>query len=230
MDFNNTGSLLLKSVYTSDIINEFNIILKDFMVKNDIYIHLKKRHDVIENIFFVNNTYTSLDSYQKMQFYYLPVIDNRGSHNRSNDVGMIDIYNVDKLIPEIIKYFDISLFQSLLYKLTGSKWKLLRTNIHLCNNVINPNSYHFDNTDKCIKINIFLSDVKSLDDGPIVYINETHLIKNNIKNENIKIYMGNKGDILISFQNGFHRKLPQKNNNTVGYLVFNFIEDKNKIF
>jgi hypothetical protein len=74
------------------------------MVKNEIYTHLKKRHDVNESKYFVNNTYTSLDSYQKIQFYYLPVIDNRGGHNRINDVGMIDMYNADKLIPEICKY------------------------------------------------------------------------------------------------------------------------------
>ena len=230
MDFNTLGSVFLKSVYTNDIINEFNNTIKNFMIKNDIYVHLKKRHDVTEEKFFVNNTYLSLDSYQKMQFYYLPVIDNRGCHNRSNDVGMIDIYNAEKLIPEINKYFDITLLQTLLKKLTNSKWKLLRTNIHLSTNVINPSSYHFENIERCIKINIFLSDLLTIDDGPIVYINETHLFKNNIKNDNIKTYLGNKGDILISFQNGLHRKLPQKNNNTIGYLVFNFIEDKTNIF
>lgn len=229
MDFNISGSVHLKSVYTQNIINEFNTILRDFMIKNEIYTHIKKRHDVQESKFFVNNTYTSLDSYQKIQFYYLPVIDNRGGHNRINDVGMIDIYNADKLIPEIFKYFDISLFLTILNKLTGNKWKLVRTNIQLCTNVNNPNSYHFDTSEKCIKVNIFLSDVQSIDDGPIVYINETHNVKNDIKNENIKTYLGNKGDVVISFQNGFHRKLPQKNNNTIGYIVFNFIEDKSKI-
>jgi hypothetical protein len=38
----------------------------------------------------------------------------------------------------------------------------------------------------------------------------------------IKTFLGKKGDVLISYQNGFHRKLPQKNT-TTGFLVFNFI-------
>jgi predicted RNA-binding protein Jag len=61
------------------------------------------------------------------------------------------------------------------------------------------------------------------DSGPPVYIEKTHNIKNEIKNEDIKTFLGNKGDVLISFQNGLHRKLPQKNS-TTGYLIFNFIQ------
>ena len=102
-DFNEKGVLFLKSVYTLEIIENINKDIREFMTNNSIYIHLKKRHDVVEEKFFVNNTYTSLDNYKKMQYYYLPVIDNRGSHNRINDVGMIDIYNVDKLAPPSCK-------------------------------------------------------------------------------------------------------------------------------
>lgn len=157
-----------------------------------------------------------------MQYYYLPVIDNRGGHNRSTDVGMIDFYNAEKLFPNIKNLFNINVLSSILFKITGTKWKLLRTNIQICSNVINPNSFHFENIDKCIKISIYLSDIISEDCGAPVYIENTHIIKNNIKNDHIKTFLGKKGDILISFQNGLHRKLPQKNY-TTGFLVFNFI-------
>ena len=80
-----------------------------------------------------------------MQYYYLPVIDNRGSHNRINDVGMIDIYNIDKLFPNIFELFNIDLILTILHKITESKWKLLRSNIQICSNVTNPNSFHFEN-------------------------------------------------------------------------------------
>jgi len=221
-DFNEKGYLFLKNVYKLDLIEELNKDIREYMTKNNIYGHLKKRHDVCEESFFVNNTYTSLDNYKKMQYYYLPVIDNRGSHNRINDVGMIDIYNVDKLIPTIYNYIDIELILTILNKVTGEKWKLLRTNIQICSNVTNPNSFHFENIDKCIKYTIYLSDVLDNDYGPPIYIENTHIIKNNIKNEYIKTFLGNKGDVLISSQNGLHRKLPQQNK-TVGFLVLNFI-------
>lgn len=221
-DFNEKGYLFLNNVYSLDVIEEFNKIILEFMKNNNIYIHLQKRYDVVEETFFVNNTYTSLDNYKKMQYYYLPVIDNRGSHNRITDVGMIDFYNVDKLFPNLQNMFDTNVLLSILFKITGSKWKLLRTNIQLCSNVTNPNSFHFENIDKCIKISIYLSDISSEECGAPVYIENTHIVKNNIKNNHIKTFLGKKGDILISFQNGLHRKLPQKNY-TSGFLVFNFV-------
>ena len=222
-DFNKKGYVFLSSVFKTDVIQQFNDYLKNFMVKNNIYIHIKKRHDVTEDTYFVNNTYTSVDTYQKIQYYFLPVIDNRGSRNRSNDIGMIDIYNAHKLLPDIHTYFDINLLIAILNKITGSKWKLLRNNVQICSNVTNPSSFHFENIEKCIKVTIYLSDVINNDYGPPMYIEESHLNKNNIKNDKIKTFLGNKGDILISFQNGLHRKLPQ-NNTTVGFVVFNFIE------
>jgi len=221
-DFNEKGCIFLNSVFSLDIIESFNKDIRDFMAKNQIYLHLKKRHDVTEDTFFVNNTYTSLDNYKKMQYYYLPVIDNKGSHNRSTDVGMIDIYNADKLFPNIHHIFDINLVNTLLYKITGQKWKLLRTNIQICSNVTNPNSFHFENTEKCIKFTIYLSDILNQESGPPIYIERTHNIKNDIKNDDIKTFLGKKGDVLISLQNGLHRKLPQKNY-TCGFLVFNFV-------
>ncbi len=222
-DFNEKGYLFLNSVYSLDIIEEFNKEIIEFMKNNNIYTHLQKRNDVIEDTFFINNTYTSLDNYKKMQYYYLPVIDNKGSHNRITDVGMIDFYNADKLFPNLQNKFDINVLLSLLFKITGCKWKLLRTNIQICSNVINPNSFHFENIDKCIKVCIYLSDIYNEDCGAPVYIENTHNVKNNIKNNHIKTFLGKKGDILISFQNGLHRKLPQKNYNA-GFLVFNFIQ------
>jgi hypothetical protein len=221
LDFDEKGYLFLNSVYELDIIEKFNEEIRNFMNKNNIYIHLTKKQDVQEDLFYVNNSYMSLNSYQKIQYYYLPVIDNRGGHNRITDVGMMDIYNANKLFPSIMEYFNIEIILSILKKITGKNWKLLRTNIQICSNVINPNSFHFDN-EYCIKYAIYLSDILNNENGPPVYIEKTHNIKNNIKNNNIKTFLGKKGDVLISYQNGIHRKLPQ-NNSTVGFLVFNFI-------
>ena len=222
INFNEKGYIFLKSVYKIDLIENLNKDVREYFTNNNIYGHLKKRQDVTEEKFYVNNTYTNLDNYKKMQYYYLPVIDNKGSHNRINDVGMIDVYNAEKLIPNIFIYFDLDLILLLLQKITGIKWKFLRANIQICSNVTNPASFHFENIDKCIKYVIYLSDVLSEEYGPPVFIEGSHLVKNNIKNSNIKTFLGKKGDVLISSQNGLHRKLPQ-NNTTVGYLVINFV-------
>jgi hypothetical protein len=229
LDFNNKGNLFIPSLFSVDKINEFNKEFRNFLEKNNIYTHLKKRHDVVEDTYFVNNTYTSLNTFQKMQYYYLPVIDNRLSHNRTTDDGMVDFFNVEKLFPNIYKTFDLEILLSILKKITNRSWKLFRTNIHLCNNVKNSSSFHIDNAEECIKCTIYLSDVLTNDHGPPVYIEGSH---NNInsstktQNKNIKIFLGGKGDVLFSYQNGIHRKLSQ-NNCTTGFLVFNFISMSN---
>jgi hypothetical protein len=228
LDFNKNGHLFIPSLYDIDKINEFNQEFRNFLQKNEIYIHLKKRHDVQEQTYFVNNTYTALNSFQKIQYYYLPVIDNRSSHNRTTDAGMVDFYNADKLFPNIYNFFDIELIISILRKITNRDWKLFRTNIQLCSNVINPSSFHIDNAQECVKCTIYLSDILYNEHGPPVYIEGSHIPENingNTKNQsnNIKTFLGNKGAVLFSFQNGIHRKLPQ-NNYTSGFVVFNFIK------
>lgn len=223
-EFDEKGVVFLKSVFTEDIIEQLNQDVRDFIQKNNVYTHIQKRQDVQEDLFFVNNTYVSLNSYQKMQYYYLPVIDNRGSHNRSNDIGMIDIYNIQKLIPSIDSYISQEILMILLKKITGKIWKLQRVNLHICSNVQNPISFHSDNFQNCIKCVIYLSNITEPSHGAPVFVEKTHKTQNNIKNEDVKIYLGNKGDILISYQSGLHKKLPQTNS-TAGFLVYNFIQN-----
>ena len=221
-EFNTKGYVFLKSVYDTNIIETFNNEIRTFMNDNNVHGLLNKKEDENMGTFYVNNTYSLLNNYHKIQHYYLPVIDNKGTRDRKTDLGLIDIFNADKLFPNIVNYFDINLMLILLNKMTGTNWKLLRTNIQISNNVSNPNSYHFENINKCIKFCIYLSDIVD-NNGALVYIEKTHEIKNEIKNEYIKTFNGNRGDVLISFQNGFHRKMPQKNG-VNAFLVFNFIE------
>jgi len=222
-DFNEKGYIFLKSVFTNKDIEDFSSEIKTFMNENNIYGLLNKKEDENMGTFYVNNTYSLLNNYHKIQHYYLPVIDNKGTRDRKTDLGLIDIYNADKLFPNISNYFDSNLIQILLCKITGTNWKLLRTNIQISNNVSSPNSFHFENiNNKCIKFCIYLSDIVD-NNGALVYIEKTHEIKNEIKNEYIKTFNGNRGDVLISYQNGFHRKMPQKNTVTA-FLIFNFVE------
>ena len=221
--FEENGYLFLNNVYSKDVIKNYTDLISEFLVNNNIKSHLDKRYDVKEEKFYVNNTFSSLNSFNKQQYYYLPVIDNRGSHNRTTDVGLIDIFNVHKLIPDTLKLFNIDVMINILKKITNKNWKFFRVNLQINNNVTNPNSFHFDNFEKNIKFSIYLNDISDNSKGPLVFIEKSHNNKKNIKASNNRIFYGKEGDVLISYQNGFHKKIAQ-NNYISYYLVFNFVD------
>ena len=154
-----------------------------------------------------------------MQYYYLPVFDNRSGHNRITDKGVIDVFNIHKILPSINEIINLDLILTILQKLTKKDWKFLRINLQINNNVINPNNYHYDNNE-IIKFTIYLNDINEINGGGISFITNSH-ITNKFNSKNIKNFYGNCGDVLISYQNGLHKKLPQLN--SINYfLVLNF--------
>jgi len=221
--FEEKGCVFLKNVYEVDVIEKINGMIRDFMTQNNVFLHLQKKIDVEEQTFYVNNTYSILNSFHKIHYYYLPVIDNRGCYNRSTDLGMIDIYNANKLFPTLLNMVNIEVLRIILRRLTGIEWKLFRTNIQICNNVTHPSSLHYDEMSQCIKVVIYLSNITEERMGCPCYIEKTHKEKQNIKREQIKKFTGKKGDVLIAYQNGYHSKLPQQHGFTTGFLVLNFI-------
>lgn len=217
------GYLFLKSVFHPEIIDKLNYEIQGFMNEEGIYSHLQKRQDVSQSRYFVNNTYGALKNFYQLQHYYVPVIDNRGTYNRITDVGVIDFYNVDRLFPQIRTFFELDVIQMILLKTTGLEWKLNRINLQYYINVINPNSFHYDNgNERHIKVTILLNDIFDEYSGPISYIEGSHLNKKGVKASQTKVFTGRKGDILISYQNGYHRRLPQRIQSTNGFLTFHF--------
>jgi hypothetical protein len=227
------GYVFLKGVFSKDVIDRTVFEVQHFMNEEGIASHLQKRQDVPQQRYYVNNTYGALQNYQQIQYYYVPVIDNRGTYNRITDMGVVDIYNVDKLFPQIKNYFSVSLMQMILLKSTGIEWKLTRVNIQFYNSVSHPNAFHVDNgNEKNIKFTIYLTDI--LDDlaGPISFMEGTHLQKKNIRPSQTKTFLGERGDVLISYQNGYHKRLPQRVACTNMYLTFHFTtkNDKERYF
>jgi hypothetical protein len=220
--FETNGHLFLQSVYNEDSIHNFNKELKDFFVKNSIYVHLQKNYDVNEDSFFVNNTYTLLTNNQKIQYYYSPVINNRGNINRTSDAGFIEIVNADRLFRNLPLYFDIDLISKLVHKVSSESWKLQQINIEVYNNVGHPNGFHYE--EKRLKVIVFLSTIQNDDSGTYSYIEKTNNNKMEVKNENIKLFYGKGGDILIMDSNGYHKLMPQKQCTSV-YLVFYFTQN-----
>ena len=213
------GYVFLKSVFKKQDIEKIKEDFFNFLINNHIQEDLNKKEDVKHNNYYINNTYNMLNSYTKMQHYYLPVIDNRVGHNRITDKGMIDIFNIHKILPSINDNINLDLILIILKKLTNKEWKFQRINLHICNNVINTHDYHYDNTN-CIKFTIFLNEIFEKDGGGLSFIEKTHNEKK-FNNNDIKFFYGNIGDVLISYQSGFHKKIPQKN--SINYfLVLNF--------
>ena len=228
-DLEKKGYLFLRKVFDTDIIHNFNHNINDFFAKNGIFLLMNKRIDYNNDVFYINNTYSQLDNFHKIQYYRIPVINNRSFQDNLINTGIIDIYNFDKLFPEVFEIFNLELLLIILEKTSGIKWKLFRTNLQIHDSVKNPMGFHIDNYGvKNIKITIYLTDILSNEDGACSYIEGSHIRNefnklNPILKENTKYFCGEIGDILISYQNGFHRKLPQYNNNINSFLVFNFI-------
>ena len=217
------GYLFLKTVFHPEIIDRLNYEIQGFMNEEGIYSHLQKRQDVSQSRYFVNNTYGALKNFYQLQHYYVPVIDNRGTYNRITDVGVIDFYNVDRLFPQIRTFFELDVILMILLKTTGLEWKLNRINLQYYINVINPNAFHYDNgNERHIKVTIYLNDILDEYSGPISYIEGSHLNKRGVKASHTKVFTGRKGDVLISYQNGYHRRLPQRIQSTNGFLTFHF--------
>ena len=217
---NDKGYIFLKNVYKKNDLDKINKEFYNFYIENKIQEELNKKEDIKSELYYVNNTYNILNSFQKQQYYYLPVIDNRLGHNRVTDVGVIDIFNINKLLYSINEFINIEVILSILKKITNKNWKFLRINYQIHNNVNNPNNYHYDN-DECIKFTIFMNDIKEEYGGGLSFIESTHKVKK-FSNKQIKNFYGDIGDVLISYQNGFHKKLSQKN--SINYFLFlNFI-------
>lgn len=218
-EFLKNGCVFLKSIYKVDDLEKIKNEFFNFLEENKVIEELNKKEDVRKNKYYINNTYNLLNSYHKMQYYYLPVFDNRAGHNRITDKGVIDVFNVHKILPSINEIINLDLILTILQKLTKKDWKFLRINLQINNNVINPNNYHYDNKE-IIKFTIFLNDIKEINGGGISFIINSH-INNKFNSNNIKNFYGNCGDVLISYQNGLHKKLPQIN--SINYfLVLNF--------
>lgn len=148
---------------------------------------------------------------------------------RYYDINFLDIAKAELFIDKI-KNLDIMLICQICKKLNKNfRKKDLQYNIYYTNSNKNIRTWHYD--DKTIKFFIYLSNVE-IENGPYSYIKnsikypiETDknfeiqdddinkvILKNKDKSYQKIIFVGNKGDLIISNQNGIHRGQPQKDN------------------
>lgn len=221
------GYIFFKNVYQREVIEQFNSLMNDYFTKHQVMMYLQKPMDMDLEHFYVNNTYSQMDNFDKNVRHQKPVFENRGAKNRVNDIGAYDFHQAQKIFPNLLEIFQIKTLEAILNKTTSSRWRFDRANIHISNNVKNPIGFHSDGLKDVIRVMIYLSDLPETSYGTPSFIAHTHNGSgraNGIKQEHNKTFTGNKGDILISYENGLHRKLPQTTTSINGFVCIHFVK------
>lgn len=219
----NQGFIELKNVFKENDINIFLNELGIFLQKENIYYKILNKQDYNEEKYYVNNTWSLINNYNKLYYYPKPVVNVRNNKDYNVDSGLIDIYNIDKLLTITDKIFNKSLIQTILEKILNKKVCIKMIKLQILKNNYNPCKLHKD--DNTIKFGIFLSDVFENNEGVNVFIKNSHKENNKeISKEDIHLFFGNKGDCFIYYQNGLHGKTIQnhEDNKMHIYLIYDF--------
>ena len=220
---NEKGYVFLSNVVKEDIIQYTNSQINNFIKDEHIFTKINCREDIKEDKYYVNNNYSILNSFNKIQYYRTPVFNVGGNKDTITNKGLIEVYNPERIMTFLNNTIDINLIKLILKKLTNINWKYQRMNLKLSNNVVKPENTHNDDQETCLKCCIYLSDIIDENYGPNIYIEGSHINRENIHDRrNIRVFNGKKGDILISFQNGYHARLANQGMITA-YLTLYFV-------
>lgn len=217
------GYVFLKGVIKEDIINYTNSQINNYLRDEHIFTKISNREDMKEDRYYVNNNYSILNSFNKIQYYRVPVFNVGGNKDTVTNKGLIEVYNPERIMTFINSSIDVNLLKVILKRLTGINWKMSRMNLKFSNGVVQPEKVHQDDQETCLKCCIYLSNVETNNQGSQIFIEGSHRDQEAIHNrKNLKFFTGSKGDILISFQNGYHGRNPNPGMITA-YLVINFV-------
>ncbi|MDA9369379.1 hypothetical protein N9R39_01035 [Amylibacter sp.] len=165
-------------------------------------------------------------SYGEMSNYTETVVNIRSG----DDKGMIDIFNIDKLMPSFESIKESLIQSKLLQEIFNEKdLKASNLNVYINQGITKTRGFHIDTFAKKIKFFIYLTDVNTLDDGPYCFVKKTHIntpLSNFHKEilrypeattdslvldiEDVIPVLADRGNMIISDQSGIHRGFPQK--------------------
>ena len=144
-DFINLVNFFSKASGTKKIVNFSNSLKKEGIIKIENYIPASLADSIKNKLLdLAKKNPKSVKLECGAEFNY------RNQNNpNSADSGMLDIFFVDRLIPEIsnIKQNDII---KILENTTGQKVVPLKTNAYLNDSIKNTRMYHIDNAQPCI--------------------------------------------------------------------------------
>lgn len=218
----NDGIIKLKKVFKEKNINEYLAHLGQFLQNENIYYKIINKQDYDEKYYYVNNTWSLINNYEKLYNYPKPVINKKNNKDYNIDSGIIEIYNINNLLIQTNEYFDINLIKMLIVKLLNKNIKFKFSKLELSKNNYNPNKIHRDGNN-IIKFGILLSDFNNYNEGNNIFVKKSHLDDyTNIDVKDLDIIIGNKGDCVIYYEKGLHNKSVQTNNRLMINLNYYF--------
>ena len=220
--FKECGFVKLYNIINIEDIDNINNIIYNFVKDENILRRVRSRLDINSDRYYINNEFNLIDSFEKMINYSKPVIYDRISRDRLVDNGVIDIFKPITLMPDIQKYINMELIVSLVTKITNIPYKIFSAKIIIQNGVINPMKFTRKIYKKdSINCNIFLSNIDDITNGPYVLIKYSNKPQYTIKDKDLEIIFGKRGDALIYDTNLLRKRLKQYGKNKINiYLSF----------
>jgi hypothetical protein len=174
-------------------------------------------------------------------------IDIRDSHDGQEkyDTGMVDMHDVQDSMKDLLTEVNLAWVQNSIEEAAGSAMQFTGYNVYLNKSVTNTRCFHIDAAGvKHYKAFIYLTDVNSESEGPYAYIQASHrhnlwrywnVCVNFLKGYPIMdmrhsgkmspvVFLGKKGTLLITSQDGMHRGIPQSVGAFRGVLVMKFVQ------
>ena len=146
---------------------------------------------------------------------------------QGNDQGMIDVFNVNRLLgklgDEVYKVFLKDWLVDLL-KNSNEPVNPKNLNLYINHSVTSTRGFHVDSNYRSIKGFIYLTDVNTIEEGPYCYVRGTHIdtpfskVNKSLGGKeapftnilDIIPVLGKKGTLILSDQSGIHRGIPQR--------------------
>jgi hypothetical protein len=151
-----------------------------------------------------------------------------------DDEGFLDIHNFPVAMPipaaYLESYLDADLIFEMLQLASGKTYRVLNRNVYVNETTLRTRAFHYDDLVRTAKAFIYLTDVQTLADGPYSYVRASHNLSalrrvNRLFNRATGRHLGDcsiidksfsvpflapRGTLIVSFQNGAHRGVPQQ--------------------
>ena len=214
------GIVVVPGVLDDSKVDETKKIIKDIIQNIKKFESPKKRNGrnyIVQNNIIKGQSYYDLSNNPKSV-----VVIRQG-----NDQGMIDVFNVNRLLgklgDEVYKVFLKDWLVNLL-KNSNEPVNPKNLNLYINHSVTSTRGFHVDSNYRSIKGFIYLTDVDTIDDGPYCYVKGTHVdtpfskVNKSLGGKeapftnilNIIPVLGKKGTLILSDQSGIHRGIPQR--------------------
>jgi hypothetical protein len=162
------------------------------------------------------------------------------------DEGLLDLFNVDLLIPELASFRDDPDIRKIIEEAAGTTARLVVLNAYVNDGVCATRGWHYDAFYPQYKAFLYLTDVVTREDGPFAYVTGSHhpsverFLNQRLarlqsdRDTNATIFdasrvveaLGPRGTLVISNQNGIHRGLLQAPGHRRILLALSWMRDR----